>query len=110
MPLSFDNFDLCMPLVNNEVDKEVLCGVWTATSKLGLMGDIESSTKSLGFRGEALGSLADVSLVEVRTKARGKPNAYHKIIKACIFFGFWKFLWILKWNIVLLIYFEDSFS
>ncbi|XP_073102954.1 DNA mismatch repair protein MLH3 isoform X1 [Elaeis guineensis] len=66
-----------------------LLGDKYATSKFGLMDDIESSTKSLGCRGEALGSLSDISVVEVRTKARGKPNAYCKIIKGskCLFLG-----------------------
>ena len=53
------------------------------------MDDGRSSTDGLGFRGEALLSLSNISIVEVRTKARGKPNAYCKIIKALVFFGFW---------------------
>ncbi|XP_038970985.1 DNA mismatch repair protein MLH3 isoform X2 [Phoenix dactylifera] len=70
-------------------DGLVMLGEKYVTSKFGLMDDIESISKSLGFRGEALGSLSDISLVEVRTKARGKPNAYRKILKGpkCLFFG-----------------------
>lgn len=46
------------------------------------MGDAESSSRSFGLNGEALASLSDISVVEVRTKARGRPNSYCKIIKA----------------------------
>lgn len=56
----------------------------TATSKLCCFAEMDAGVESLGFRGEALGSLSDISLLEVITKARGKPNGYRKVIKACI--------------------------
>lgn len=70
-------------------DGLIILGEKYATSKFGLADDIEASSGSLGFRGEALHSLSYISLVEVRTKARGKPNAYCKIIKGskCLFVG-----------------------
>ncbi|CAL9125724.1 unnamed protein product [Musa textilis] len=72
-------------------DELVILGEKYATSKSGLVDDGRSSTHGLGFRGEALLSLSNISIVEVRTKARGKPNAYCKIIKAfgskCLFLG-----------------------
>ena len=46
------------------------------------MVDGELSPRSFGLNGEALASLSDISVVEVRTKARGRPNSYCKIIKA----------------------------
>ena len=46
------------------------------------MVDEELSSRSFGLNGEALASLSDISVVEVRTKARGRPNSYCKIIKA----------------------------
>jgi DNA mismatch repair ATPase MutL len=45
------------------------------------MVDGEPSSRSFGLNGEALASLSDISVVEVRTKARGRPNSYCKIIK-----------------------------
>ncbi|KAI3784177.1 hypothetical protein L1987_43271 [Smallanthus sonchifolius] len=39
--------------------------------------------ESFGFRGEALSSISDVSLLEVFTKAHGMPNCYRKVIKGC---------------------------
>lgn len=49
------------------------------------MGDMDSTTGSLGSRGEALGSISDVSLLEVVTKAPGRPNGYRKVMKVGIF-------------------------
>jgi len=46
------------------------------------MEDGELSPRNFGLNGEALASLSDISVVEVRTKARGRPNSYCKIIKA----------------------------
>lgn len=63
-------------------DELVLLGEKYATSKFhDIMGDAESSSRSFGLNGEALASLSDISVVEVRTKARGRPNSYCKIIK-----------------------------
>jgi DNA mismatch repair protein MLH3 len=54
------------------------CGI-TATSKF---HNVMDNVESFGQNGEALASLSDISVVEVRTKARGRPNSYCKIIKA----------------------------
>ncbi|XP_020554294.1 DNA mismatch repair protein MLH3 isoform X2 [Sesamum indicum] len=45
--------------------------------------------ESFDFHGEALCSISDVSLLEIVTKARGKPNGYRKIMKSskCLFLG-----------------------
>lgn len=63
-------------------DELVLVGEKYATSKFhNVMVDGEPSSRSFGLNGEALASLSDISVVEVRTKARGRPNSYCKIIK-----------------------------
>ena len=46
-----------------------------ATSKLGGAGDLES-VATLGFRGEALPSVAAVSRVEMRTRTRGRDDGF----------------------------------
>ncbi|KAM0949892.1 putative ribosomal protein S5 domain 2-type [Dioscorea sansibarensis] len=58
-------------------------------SRVHLLPDTEAYSGSVVCRGETLGSLSDVSLVEVLSKARGKPNSYCKIIKGrkCLFLG-----------------------
>ncbi|KAI0502370.1 hypothetical protein KFK09_017318 [Dendrobium nobile] len=70
-------------------DGLVILGERYATSKVHLVADAGTGAEALGFRGEALSSISDVSLLEIRSKARGKPNAYCKIIKSskCLFFG-----------------------
>ncbi|KAK9164726.1 hypothetical protein Syun_005628 [Stephania yunnanensis] len=64
-------------------DSLVLLGERHATSKPHYLVGSEAAPQMFGFRGEALASLSDISLVEVMTKARGTPNAYRKIIKGC---------------------------
>lgn len=66
----------------------VLCGetyheqfVKTATSKFHDFTNVETAGESFGFRGEALASISDISLLEVRTKAIGRPNGYRKVMK-----------------------------
>lgn len=61
----------------------------TATSKSGLLDNMKANDHVSSFKGAAFLSLSDISIVEVRTKARGNPNAYCKIIKAFISFDFW---------------------
>ncbi|XP_074378948.1 DNA mismatch repair protein MLH3 isoform X3 [Apium graveolens] len=56
---------------------------YAATSKSDQMGDMDPTTGSFGSRGEALGSISDVSLLEVVTKAPGRPNGYRKVMKGC---------------------------
>ena len=46
------------------------------------MSEIDAATGSFGFRGEALGSISDVSLLEIVTKTHGRPNGYRKVMKA----------------------------
>lgn len=43
---------------------------------------MDAATGSFGFRGEALGSISDVSLLEIVTKTQGRPNGYRKVMKA----------------------------
>ncbi|CAN6211363.1 unnamed protein product [Urochloa humidicola] len=71
-------------------DELVLLGEKYTTSKFyNVMDDGELSPGSFGRNGEALASLSDISVVEVRTKARGRPNSYCKIIKGskCLHLG-----------------------
>lgn len=42
---------------------------------------MDASTENLDFHGEALCSISDVALLEIVTKARGKPDGYRKILK-----------------------------
>ncbi|KAA8547596.1 hypothetical protein F0562_004025 [Nyssa sinensis] len=64
-------------------DGLVLLGERYATSKLDQLSDMDAATGSFGFRGEALGSISDVSLLEIVTKAHGRPNGYRKVMKGC---------------------------
>ncbi|KAG0544770.1 hypothetical protein BDA96_02G305200 [Sorghum bicolor] len=71
-------------------DELVLLGEKYTTSKFhNVMVNEELSSRSFGRNGEALASLSDISVVEVRTKARGRPNSYCKIIKGskCLHLG-----------------------
>lgn len=56
--------------------------MWTATSKMNALADMDTVSMSFGFRGEALGSVSDVSVLEIVTKTYGMPNGYRKIMKA----------------------------
>lgn len=56
-----------------------------ATSKFDQLADMDTATGNFGFRGEALGSISDVSLLEIVTKAHGRPNGYRKVMKVGIF-------------------------
>ncbi|KAL5706128.1 hypothetical protein ACHQM5_024336 [Ranunculus cassubicifolius] len=60
-----------------------LLGEKYATSKLHSLAEMDVASENFGFRGETLGSLSDVALLEVTTKARGRPTGYRKIIKGC---------------------------
>ncbi|XP_074584973.1 DNA mismatch repair protein MLH3-like [Curcuma longa] len=70
-------------------DELVILGEKRATSKSALLDDIKVGSHGLGSEGDMMLSLSDISIVEIRTKARGKPNAYCKIIKGsrCLFLG-----------------------
>ncbi|CAA3033172.1 DNA mismatch repair MLH3 isoform X1, partial [Olea europaea subsp. europaea] len=61
-------------------DGLVLLGERNATSKIDNF-TVTDGTVSFGFQGEALGSISDVSLLEIVTKARGRPNGYRKVMK-----------------------------
>lgn len=56
----------------------------SATSKFDQLTETDAVTRSFGFRGEALSSISDVSLLEVITKAHGRPNGYRKVVKVQI--------------------------
>ncbi|KAI7738387.1 hypothetical protein M8C21_008450 [Ambrosia artemisiifolia] len=64
-------------------DGLVLLGERYATSKFELLAGMNAVPESFGFRGEALSSISDVSLLEVFTKAHGMPNGYRKVMKGC---------------------------
>jgi DNA mismatch repair ATPase MutL len=51
------------------------------TSKVQRLADMDVASGNFGFRGEALSSIADVSVLDVLTKARGMPNGYRKVMK-----------------------------
>ncbi|KAK7816296.1 dna mismatch repair protein mlh3 [Quercus suber] len=64
-------------------DGLVLLGERYATSKFHQLADMDAASGCFGFRGEALASISDVSLLEIVTKAYGRPNGYRKVIKGC---------------------------
>lgn len=94
----------CWHMKINIILRALICllSMWAATSKFDQLTDIDGATGSFGFRGEALGSISDVSLLEIVTKAHGRPNGYRKVIKAWIFL--WKLsnLWIFSLLFVIL--------
>ncbi|KAI6671606.1 hypothetical protein NL676_006491 [Syzygium grande] len=64
-------------------DGLVLLGERYATSKDHQLDDIDSCSGSFGSRGEALASISDIAVLEIITKAPGKPNGYRKVLKGC---------------------------
>lgn len=48
------------------------------------MDDIDAGGGFYGFRGEVLASISDISVLEIVTKAYGKPHAYRKVMKVCV--------------------------
>lgn len=58
--------------------------ILTATSKFDSLVPTSDKAGSFGFRGEALASISDVSLLEIVTKASGRPNGYRKVMKVWI--------------------------
>ncbi|XP_075655898.1 DNA mismatch repair protein MLH3 [Castanea sativa] len=64
-------------------DGLVLLGERYATSKFHQLADMDTASGCFGYRGEALASISDVSLLEIVTKAYGRPNGYRKVIKGC---------------------------
>lgn len=53
----------------------------SATSKFHDFTNVETASESFGFRGEALASISHISLLEITTKAVGRPNGYRKVMK-----------------------------
>lgn len=51
------------------------------TSKFHDLIDMDAKGGTFGFRGEALASISDVSLVEIITRACGRANGYRKVLK-----------------------------
>ncbi|CAH8315012.1 unnamed protein product [Eruca vesicaria subsp. sativa] len=70
-------------------DDLVLLGERYATSKFQDFINVETASESFGFRGEALASISDISLMEITSKAVGKPNGYRKVMKGskCLHLG-----------------------
>ncbi|CAH2076643.1 unnamed protein product [Thlaspi arvense] len=70
-------------------DDLVLLGERYATSKFHGYTNVESTSESFGFRGEALASISDISLLEITTKAIGRPNGFRKVMKGskCLHLG-----------------------
>ncbi|CAH1437119.1 unnamed protein product [Lactuca virosa] len=70
-------------------DGLVLLGERYATSKFEQLSGLNTVPESFGFRGEALSSISDLSLLQVVTKAHGMPNGYCKVIKCskCLYLG-----------------------
>lgn len=59
----------------------MLLFVQIATSKFDPQDVMDAGTESFDFHGETLCSISDISLLEIVTKARGRPNGYKKIMK-----------------------------
>ncbi|CAI8588467.1 unnamed protein product [Vicia faba] len=60
-----------------------LVGERYATSKFLNLADLNTTSENFGFRGEALASISEVSLLEIVTRAYGRPNGYKKVLKGC---------------------------
>ncbi|XP_028240575.1 DNA mismatch repair protein MLH3 isoform X4 [Glycine soja] len=64
-------------------DELELVGERYATSKFLNLIDLNATSENFGFRGEALASISEVSLLEIVTKTYGRPNGYRKVLKGC---------------------------
>ncbi|KAF7829059.1 DNA mismatch repair protein MLH3 isoform X1 [Senna tora] len=64
-------------------DGLVLIGERYATSKLLSLTDLDAPNENFGFRGEALASISEVSLLEILTRTYGRANGYRKVLKGC---------------------------
>ncbi|XP_068468695.1 DNA mismatch repair protein MLH3 isoform X3 [Phaseolus vulgaris] len=60
-----------------------LVGERYATSKFLNLVDLNVTSENFGFRGEALASISDVSVLEIVTRTHGRPNGYQKVLKGC---------------------------
>ncbi|XP_060192073.1 DNA mismatch repair protein MLH3 isoform X2 [Lycium barbarum] len=70
-------------------DGLVLMGERYATSKYSHSDDMHAFPANFGFKGEALSSISDFSLLEIVTKTHGRPNGYRKVLKdgKCLYLG-----------------------
>ncbi|KAI9109641.1 hypothetical protein K1719_019271 [Acacia pycnantha] len=64
-------------------DGLILVGERYATSKLLSLADLNGTSGNFGFRGEALASISEVSLLEILTRTFGRANGYRKVLKGC---------------------------
>ncbi|KAL8549991.1 hypothetical protein ACS0TY_008713 [Phlomoides rotata] len=64
-------------------DGLVLLGERYVTSKVDHLALEDTGSENFDSHGEALCSISDISLLEIVTKTRGKPNGYRKIVKKC---------------------------
>ncbi|XP_049389117.1 DNA mismatch repair protein MLH3-like isoform X1 [Solanum stenotomum] len=70
-------------------DGLVLMGKRFATSKYCYSDVMHAFPASFDFKGEALSSISDLSLLEIVTKTHGMPNGYRKVLKdsKCLYLG-----------------------
>ncbi|KAI4325764.1 hypothetical protein MLD38_031134 [Melastoma candidum] len=64
-------------------DDLALLGERYATSKYQKKDTEDASPGIFGSRGEALASISDIAVLEITSKAHGRPNGYRKVLKGC---------------------------